>query len=135
MGWKFFDDVKRFFNEKLPQTFNTVVGKVKELPKQAGNFFNTVHNTAEDIYGKIKKIPVLGDVISKSPIGSFVDTGLGVLGNASNLMNQIDKGNFKEALQQGGNIAQQIGMGNKYKNVLNNAQNIASKFGAGKIIE
>ena len=50
----------------------------KSVANKVGQGINTIGGKVGDIWGKVKKVPVIGNIISSSPIGGVIDTGLGI---------------------------------------------------------
>ena len=73
------------FGDWLKNAFKTGINWVGNMGKKIGQGINTFGGKVGDIYGKVKKIPILGNIIGNSPIGTAIDTGLGIsrtIGNA-----------------------------------------------------
>ena len=53
---------------------------IAQCAKRVGNVIgqgiNTIGNGVEGVFGKVKKIPIVGNVIGNSHIGSGIDTSL-----------------------------------------------------------
>lgn len=108
-GFNLFGTLRDFFTDKLPNTFRRIGSRVGEGLQSAGNAIGGFKNTLGSAYGKLKGIPFLGDIISKSPVGALAEKGLDVLGSGGNLLSELGKGNVGGALAEGANIASQAG--------------------------
>ena len=53
----------------------------KSVANKVGQGINTICGKVGDIWGKVKKVPVIGNIIGSSPIGGTIDTGLGIFKN------------------------------------------------------
>ena len=53
-----------------------IVQGAKKVGNVIGQGINYVGNGVDSVWGKVKKIPIIGNAIGNSPIGSDVDTAL-----------------------------------------------------------
>jgi len=90
MGW--FNSLTNWIGT---QGRNFVEG-AKKLGNKVGQGINYIGNGIDTIYGKVKKIPVVGNVISNSGIGQAFETGLGIARHAGNALE--GKESFGEAI-------------------------------------
>lgn len=74
---------------------NLVEG-AKNIGNKIGNGINWIGNGIEGVYGKVKKIPVIGNVIGRSPLGGLIETGLGIAHHVGNALE--GKESFGEAI-------------------------------------
>jgi hypothetical protein len=100
----------------MGNTLNTVGNKLKQIPsgisslvntvgsnvgkgvKKVGGFINTVGTGARNAYDFASKIPIIGDVIKSSPLGTAVETGLDIFGKSGNLLSDLGEGNWSNAV-------------------------------------
>lgn len=86
-----------------------VVEGAKKVGNKIGQGINWIGNGVEGVYGKVKKIPIIGNVIGHSGLGQAIETGLGIAKHAGNALE--GKESFGEAIPNiisslGGNPAE-----------------------------
>ena len=85
----------------------------RRVAGRVGSVINGVGSNIGKVWDFAKNIPVLGDVLKRSPISSIVDTGLNIANGAGNLLSRLGGGDIGGALNQGLKTAQKVGLPKK----------------------
>ena len=100
---------------KVWSGFKGIGSKIGSGLQNVGSKIGGFANLLGSGYNIAKNIPILGDILKNSPVGSIVESGLGALGSGGNLLGNLGTGDFSGALSSG-------------KDVLSNVTSTASKI-------
>ena len=99
--------------DKIKSGLNGFGENAKRVAGRVGSVINGIGSNVGKVWDFAKGIPILGDIIKRSPISSIVDTGLNITSGAGNLLSRLGEGNIGGALNQGLKTAQKVGLPKK----------------------
>jgi hypothetical protein len=92
MGWGFLNSIGDFFKSipnKVVEGVNTVGSALRTGARRVGNAINTVTGGVRKGFHYASDLPFIGDVIKGSPIGSVMNTGLGIAQGIGNVASAL----------------------------------------------
>ena len=96
--------------DKIKSGLNGFGENAKRVAGRVGSVINGIGSNVGKVWDFAKNIPILGDVIKRSPISGIVDTGLNIASGAGNLLSRLGEGNVGGALNAGLKTAQRVGL-------------------------
>ena len=101
-----------FYNlfDKIKSGINGFGQNAKRVAGRIGSVINGIGSNVGKVWDFAKGIPILGDVIKRSPISGIVDTGLNIASGAGNLLSRLGEGNVGGALNAGLKSSQKLGL-------------------------